>query len=523
MRSSKFYSVLIIAALTSAAIFPAGAAELYSSDGFEIRWDNTLRYSTAFRLTPAEDALVAKANNDDGDRDFAPGIISNRLDLLSEFDISRGDFGVHASIAAWYDTVYHARTDNNSPATYNPDSAPNTEFARPVRNLMGQYIDLTDTFAYGNFALGGAPASLRVGRQTLLWGESLFFDENGIAAAQAPIDHIKNISAPDGYAQDVFLPVDQVSLTVQPLSNISLSAYYQFDWRASRFPGVGSYFSYLDYLGAGGERLIYAPGEYLYHGRDYAPPSGGQFGTSLHTTLDDIDFGAYALRYNAKDPILRLVPGAIGSSHPGYYDFVYPTGIDLYGVSFSTYAGNDNIAGELSVRRHMPLVSNTSASAYYFGQQSSFIGHSGYAEGDTLHTQLSSVTTLPPSSVWDSANLSIEIAANDVLSVTQSPQMLDPARDRFAMSGRALFEPHYFEVMPNLDIMIPLGFGYNIAGRSSIDYTENPGAGDFEAGVSATYLSVWKASFTVTSFIGSPSAQPLADRDFVSFSIERTF
>ncbi len=26
------------------------AAELYTADGFDLRWDNTLRYSSAFRL-----------------------------------------------------------------------------------------------------------------------------------------------------------------------------------------------------------------------------------------------------------------------------------------------------------------------------------------------------------------------------------------------------------------------------------------------------------------------------------------
>ena len=515
--------LLLLLLLAEAALgdIPARAAELYAADGLEIRWDNTLRYSAGFRIASADPALLAGANYDDGDRDFAPGLISNRLDLMSEFDLSYGDIGVHGSVAAWYDTIYYARTDNNSPATYNPYSVPDTQFARAVRNLQGQYVDFGDAFAYGNFSIGGMPLSVRAGRQTLLWGESLFFDDNSIAAAQAPVDYNKTVSAPQAYSQNVFLPVDQISLTVQPVSNISLSLYYQFEWRSSRFPGVGSYFSYRDFLGAGDERFIIAPGAYLYHADDQTPPSGGQFGVSLHTTLDDIDFGFYALRYDAKSPLLQLEPsagppGLYGNA--GEYDFVYPKGIELYGASFSTYLGDSNIAGEISARTHMALIGGAPIVTYTQGQT-----QSNYVEGDTLHAQLSSVTTLTPARLWDSADLSVEIAANDLLDVTRNASAPALLPSRFALNARALFEPHYFEVLSNIDVTIPFGVGYNIAGRSLTDYAQTAGAGDLEAGISATYLSVWKANLTLTSFLGSPYRQPLADRDFVAISIERTF
>jgi len=46
---------------------------------------------------------VADPNADDGDRNFAPGIISNRFDLYSQLDFSKGRFGFDASARAWYD------------------------------------------------------------------------------------------------------------------------------------------------------------------------------------------------------------------------------------------------------------------------------------------------------------------------------------------------------------------------------------------------------------------------------------
>ena len=86
-----------------------------------------------------------------------------------------------------------------------------------------------------------------------------------------------------------------------------------------------------------------------------------------------------------------------------------------------------------------------------------------------------------------------------------------------------MFEPHYFQVLPNLDLSLPIGLGYNLTGRSFSYYAQNGGTGDFEVGVSALYQSVWKASLTMTGFIGAPDRQPLADRDIIAFSVERTF
>lgn len=512
---------ILTALLVAGAFTPGRAAELYAGDDISIRWDNTVRYSAGFRVSPRDHYYNYEPNNDDGDRDFSPGPMSNRLDLLSVLNISRDNFGVQASIAAWYDTVYHGRTDNNSPATYNPTSMPDFQFARATRDLHGQHAEIGDTFAYGTFSLEDVPVSVRIGRQTLLWGESLFFSHDGIAATQAPVDYTKSYISPGGYSKNVFLPVNQISLSVQPRSDLTLAFYYQLEWRPARLPGVGSYFSYVDFLGAGSERILLGPEDYLHHGKDRSPRDG-QFGVSLHANFDDLDVGFYALKYNAKYPVVRFAANespASSANDLGVFNLVYPSGIELYGASFSTYAGDATIAGEFSARRHMPLTVRPLlapyAGAYYAGN--------GYPEGDTLHAQFSTVATFAPARVWDSADLNAEFTANYLIGVTRGASAVDPSRDRFAASARLLFEPRYFETLPNLDISFPVGLGVNIAGRSSVDYTQNGGTGDFEMGVAATYRSVWKASLTLTSFWGGPDSQPLTDRDFVLLSIERTF
>jgi hypothetical protein len=110
-----------------------------------------------------------------------------------------------------------------------------------------------------------------------------------------------------------------------------------------------------------------------------------------------------------------------------------------------------------------------------------------------------------------------------VLDVTRNPSVVAPARDHFAASFRANFTPQYFQVLPNLDLGVPIGLGIGMIGKSSIDSSQNAGGGDAEIGIAATYRAVWQANLTLTHFIGQPAIQSLADRDFIAFSVQRTF
>jgi hypothetical protein len=491
------------------------AAELYGGGETMLRWDNTVSYSTALRISGRDPLLLANRNADDGDNNFAPGIVSNRFDLFSQLDLSKDWFGLHASGAAWYDTVYHQKNDNNSPATFNPVSVPNNEFTHAVQTLHGAKAELVDAFLYGNTELGGLPFSFRLGRHTLLWGESLFFPENGIAAGQAPVDDIKVLASPTAYARDVFMPVAQVSASLQLPEGFAIEGYYQFEWRQTRLPGSGSYLSSSDYYDAGGERYILRSGRYLLRDPDQTPPNSGQYGGALRWSTDDVDYGLYALRFNAKDAKVYY------RTDLGTYGLIYPQGIEIYGASASGYIGNSNVAAELSGRRNMPLVN-----AQLFlspGQAADTYKNAAYPVGDTLHAQLSTITTFARTPIWDSANVNAELSAIQRLEVTKNAAELDPSASKLAVAFRGSFEPTYFAVLPNIDITLSLGLGYNLAGNSSTDSYQREGAGDVDFGVTATYRVVWSASVTLTHFLGNASRQVLADRDFIRFGIQRTF
>jgi len=91
------------------------------------------------------------------------------------------------------------------------------------------------------------------------------------------------------------------------------------------------------------------------------------------------------------------------------------------------------------------------------------------------------------------------------------------------MAFHANFTQQYFQVLPGLDLSVPLGFGYGLVGNSSVDDAQNAHTGNFEIGLAAKYLTVWEGSLSFTHFMGAPARQPLADRDFLALTVQRTF
>ena len=81
------------------AALAAAAAAACSANAFEIdtgnpdlklRWDNTVKYSNAFRVKDRAPELASDpgtSNLNDGNNNFGKGLVSNRFDLLSELDL----------------------------------------------------------------------------------------------------------------------------------------------------------------------------------------------------------------------------------------------------------------------------------------------------------------------------------------------------------------------------------------------------------------------------------------------------
>jgi hypothetical protein len=545
-------------AAAMAGMGTAQAAEIATGiPDLTVRWDNTVKYSTAFRLKDPSAAQVAPGENTintgDGDINFGKGLVSNRADLLSELDVAYGNVGVRVSGAAWYDGVYNRATDSTFQPTANAASVTAGEFTEATRKLHGRKAELLDAFVFAKGTLGEMPFTVRAGRHALVYGETLFFGMNGIAGAQQPIDVVKGLSVPGTQFKELLRPVGQVSGQVQAGADVSIGVYYQYRWEKSRLPAAGSYFSTADFLDDGGERLftgVDASGRpvALARARDRHAKDSGQGGVQLKWSPEGlgIDFGFYAARYHDKTPQVVLAPGL----HT--YSLYYHEGIRTYGASATTTLGEFNFAAEASVRHNMPLSNAGTADLFglvpaAFGGPAAASDNSGnpvYPVGRTAHLNVSMLASLGPSFIAREASLVGEIAWNRVTSITKNASMADPNARREGAAVRVVFEPNYRQAASGLDLSVPVGLGYAPAGRSLAlgnSFGVQRG-GDLSAGLNAVYESAWYVSLNYTHYFGredSPTVvthaaqalpqtaytygQALKDRDFISLSVRRTF
>lgn len=499
----------------------------------KLRWDNTIKYSSAFRVNGRSEVVMADARTDDGDRNFGRGLISNRLDLLSELDASYKNFGARVSAAAWYDTVYNRGNDNDSPTTSNNVSVPYNEFPGATRDRMGRKAEVLDAFLFAKGSLGDMAGTVRLGRHALVFGETLFFGANGIASAQGPIDLVKLLSVPSSQFKEVLRPVEQLSGQLQLTPKLSASAYYQLKWQKSVIPPAGSYQSTSDIAGEGAE----SAGPFL-RGADIKPRNSGQGGLQLRYRTDyDVEWGLFAARYHDKTPnfYLTLDPATFA---PANLIHAYAEGIKSYGGSFSTTVGDFNIAGEVSVRDNVPLVSDPQV---VIAGAADNRDSPAYAVGRTAHAQVSAVYLLQTTPLWQGGVFLAEIAWNRRLSISRNPAALDPNTTRDALAFRVVLSPTYYQVLPGLDVSVPIGLGYNPKGKSSALFAFNGGVehgGDFSIGITGEYEQTWQFGLNYVHYIGREQSflippndnaaflsygQPLRDRNFLSLNVKRTF
>ncbi|MES2256990.1 MAG: DUF1302 domain-containing protein [Pseudomonadota bacterium] len=528
----------------SAAVCSSGASAVdieTPNKDLKVRWDNTFKYTGMQRLKNPAAALIADPNQDDADRNFKKGLVSSRVDWLSEIDVSYDNIGARLSAAAWYDAVYNRGNNNDSPFTVNAASAGQNDFIGATKKLHGKKAELLDAFVFGKFNVGDMRSTIRAGKHTLVYGETLFFGANGIAAAQGPVDVIKLLSVPNSQFKELLMPVQQISGQLQLNSSWALGAYYQLEWKATRLPGVGSYFSTLDFLDAGGERIFVAPGASFNRAANIEARNGGQGGlqAKFRPPGSDGEYGFYAARYHEKTPQVYLTPGAgfnPVTGQVGEYRLVYPEGIKTVGASYSTLLGDANVAAELSFRSNMPLVGNAQIDLAGTGDNS---GKSLYPVGRSAHLNLSTIYGMGQSSLYDNAILTAELGFNRLISVTRNRAALDANTARHAWGLRLVFEPNYYQVLPGLDVAVPIGLGYNPAGNSAVVGAFNGGAdngGDLSIGIKGAYLEHIKISLNYSRFLGTakptlnPSkgnqfnfGQAMRDRDYISLSLQSSF
>lgn len=353
-------------------------------------------------------------NKNDGDANFDNNSrpITNVFKITADLELKYQDYGLFTRGTAFYDTVIMSNDTNRASPNDYPNSAscnPQTSvnpascgFPSEINDHAGHDARFLDAYVYGNFDVGGLPLNLRAGSMVVNWGEALFL-QDGINSAN-PVS-LSKLRLPGAEVKEALLPLPMLYASLGITDNLTAEAFYQFDWDHSEADDVGTFYSNDDaFAGEGANRiLIDMTGSSLavanpalgglsvaqYYNSikgnaavntlsakritDLETDGKGQFGLALRYSMDATELGFFFMNYHSHKPVAQATAGtmdtcpnpaiaacgnaaaAVGLNVAGYidgttYQIVYPEDIQMYGLSFSTTAGDFSFSGELAYR-----------------------------------------------------------------------------------------------------------------------------------------------------------------------------
>ena len=512
-----------------------------------IRWDNTFRYNYGVRVHNPDSAIILNPNMDDGDRNFNKGTVTNRLDILSEFDfVYMKTYGVRFSGAFWYDQRYHDPMGNDSVLTSN--HLENGQSALGFSNATKKYHrgpdgELLDAFAFGKFDLGPVPLNIKAGRHTVYWGESLMLGGaiNGISYSQMPIDAAKGYATPGTEAKELFRPLFNISASAQLTNTFSISGQYFLQWESYRFPEAGSYLGSGDMILKGGESLIVVPGIFSFrHGSDVEPNGRKDWGVAAQWSPEWLGgkIGLYYRKFSDKLPAVHI------NLFTGQYFAAYADGIDLYGVSLAKQILGVSVGFEYSMRHNMPLVGDAPMIGPYPGMLPAppSEGDTFGVRGDTQHALINCMGLLGKTPLFNSAVWIAEVTYSRWDKVTQGEQYFK-GRDGYdqldrvskdAVGASVSFTPTWYQVFPGMDLSMPLSYSRGLSGNAAFTFGDQKNGANLGVGLSLDVFQKYSFALAYTKYYGdydtdatgamslNTGSAGLSDRDWVSFTFKFT-
>ena len=361
---------------------------------------------------------------------------------------------------------------------------------------MGTEVEMLDLFGYASFSVGGRWIDLRVGRQVVAWGEQLYL-AGGVASAMSHAD-LTAANLPGVELKEIYMPSESISLRMDLLDNLSMAAFYQWEWKQHRLNEAGSFFSDSDVVDEAGNLIVLGPTLFPTRGEDDDAKDDGQYGLSLILrvpTLAETEFGFYYINYHEKSPLFKLAP-----DYSSYY-FTYAEDVKLYGMSVSTFIGSVSFSGEITYRDDYLIE----------------VGTGTYKKGAMGQAQLAWLYSLGYNPLFDDVSFNGEIGCNRVFSFDSE----DMAFSDFSWGLSLALTPKYYQILPNLDMEIPIAYKYFPVG-SSPNKTFTEGADSASIGTTFTYKNVYKLELKYVDYFNSVR-NTLVDRDIIGMNFKYTF
>ncbi|RJF89392.1 DUF1302 domain-containing protein [Oleomonas cavernae] len=418
----------------------ASAAE-YQVGNVDISFSTVLSAGILIRAEDPSLEFIAPGNRpggyastnayDDPSLNFDKGdVVSSGVKALSELKLSYENFGAVISGKAWYDYELSEgdRPHGNMVNGYRAGAPLSDDGLSDLAQFKG--VELLEAYVRGSFDLGDHALEARVGRQVVSWGESTFIG-GGINSIN-PID-VSAFRRPGAELKEGLLPVGLAYVNFGITGDLSLEAFYEFEWAPTEIDACGTYFSTVDAVAHGcngftlgaalADTAAIAGGRVAKRAEDLDANDGGQYGAALryYSAGLDTEFGAYFVNYHSRTPYISVfnttaanggVPFIPGDPLGGNFRYVieYPEDIQLYGLSFASVLAGVSVAGEVSYRPDMPVQLNANDLLAAFASGGAAVDtpispdvrigsgalYHGYDEADQYRATVSGFKVLPP-------------------------------------------------------------------------------------------------------------------------------
>jgi hypothetical protein len=531
---------LIVAGAVGASL-PAQALDFEFGE-FLLNLDTTLSASAQWRTESINRDMAfdeGGLNFNDGNNNFAPGLVSANGKALFEVGGEYRDLSFFVRADALYDYVY---TDNDTDLSNRAYESYNNgipaggnlkrgEFPRDTIAEHGRRTRLLDAFVTYNFDLGDQSGAIRGGRQVVAWGGARFYP--GVNALQNPIDAVA-AQSPGVEVKEIFLPTSAIDLKWNFTYNLSAEAYYKLSWERSTLPGVGSYLSISDTTGAGAERVLLGPLGSAPTIRRDTPDDDDQWGVAARYTTDS--GYSFELAYTTSH---ANIPGAeislnLADNSQSYFREVYAQDIDVWSGSFTGNLGEAEVYLDLAYSDNMPFVDVTSEFGALGNFERSKVVRGHYWQASAGFTDI--YTALP----WLAPQIVLlaeaHVQGNNIgeSDLIPPPNDITPPGERnlkvtdTAWGYQAVATLRYFSVIQGVDMDVVGFFRHDVDGYGNAIGLNNGLKEDVKTaslGATAYYLSNWQFDVKYAWYFGNDDAadQTLDDRDNISIGVKYRF
>ncbi|MDI1250884.1 MAG: DUF1302 domain-containing protein [Lacunisphaera sp.] len=292
---------------------PAARAFVFEFGDVKGSFDTTVSVGGLYRLNDPDPTYYSitssfggvageqrSGNSDDGNLNYRAGLASLLVKANHDLLVQYKNTGLFVRGYYFNDFV-------NSNGT-----RARTALSDEADKIVSEGAELLDAYVYTKENIGGMATTFRFGRQVLSWGESTFIP-NGVNSIN-PID-VAKLRTPGSELKEALRPLTMASMSINLTDELSLEAFYLFDWDRTRVDPPGTFFSTNDFVAKGGSKVYLGFGGIpdssslgaISRGKDNEPGSSGQYGVNLKWLahgLKDTEFGIYFMNYHSRLPVI---------------------------------------------------------------------------------------------------------------------------------------------------------------------------------------------------------------------------